>query len=175
MTDRQLDAWFRHGNGSKLMCELFGKANIIPIPCGNTGVQMGGWFNKEIKTVADLKGLKMRIGGYAGAVLSKLGVVDVYKRQLLINVARHAETSEASLSFLCNESRLTLAVSDNGRGFDPGPSSGDKNAQNGFGLSSINERVVNIGGEMEIDSSPGNGTTITLTIPISISAKEHRP
>ena len=75
MTNRQLDAWFRHGNGSKLMGELFGKSNIIPIPCGNTGVQMGGWFNKEIKTVADLKGLKMRIGGYAGAVLSKLGVV----------------------------------------------------------------------------------------------------
>ena len=65
----------RLGNGTKLIGDLFGKSNIIPIPCGNTGVQMGGWFNKEIKTVADLKGLKMRIGGYAGAVLSKLGVV----------------------------------------------------------------------------------------------------
>lgn len=96
-------------------------------------------------------------------------------RELLINVARHAETSEASLSFLCNESGLTLAVSDNGCGFDPGPSSGTKNTLNGFGLSSINERVVNIGGDMEIDSSPGNGTTITLTIPIAISATEHRP
>ena len=57
------------------MGELVRKSKNIPIPCGNTGVQMGGWFNKEIKTVADLKGLKMRIGGYAGAVLSKLGVV----------------------------------------------------------------------------------------------------
>ena len=44
-------------------------------PCGNTGVQMGGWFRKEINTVADLKGLKMRIGGFAGKVIEKLGVI----------------------------------------------------------------------------------------------------
>ena len=75
MNNRQLDAWFRHGNGTKLMRDFFGKSNIFPIPCGNTGVQMGGWFRKEIKTVDDLKGLKMRIGGFAGAVLSKLGAV----------------------------------------------------------------------------------------------------
>ena len=49
--------------------------NITRIPCGNTGAQMGGWFRKEIKTVADLKGLKLRIGGFAGQVLAKLGVV----------------------------------------------------------------------------------------------------
>ena len=77
-------------------------------------------------------------------------------RELLINVARHAETNEASLSFLCSESGLTLAVSDNGRGFDPTRSTNAKNIKNGFGLRSINERIVNIGGEMEIDSSPGN-------------------
>jgi TRAP-type mannitol/chloroaromatic compound transport system substrate-binding protein len=75
MNNRQLDAWFRHGNGTKLMGDLFAKSNIVAIPCGNTGVQMGGWFRKEIKTVADLQGLKMRIGGFAGAVLSKLGAV----------------------------------------------------------------------------------------------------
>ena len=57
------------------MGDLFAKSNIVAIPCGNTGVQMGGWFRKEIKTVADLQGLKMRIGGFAGAVLSKLGAV----------------------------------------------------------------------------------------------------
>ena len=75
MNNRQMDAWYRHGNGTKLMGEFFAKSNIVAIPCGNTGVQMGGWFRKEIKTVADLKGLKMRIGGFAGAVLSKLGAV----------------------------------------------------------------------------------------------------
>ena len=75
MTMRQLDAWMRHGNGGKLMGEFFAKSNIVSIPCGNTGTQMAGWFRKELKTVEDLKGLKMRIGGYAGAVLSKLGVV----------------------------------------------------------------------------------------------------
>ena len=75
MNNRQIDAWYRHGNGSKLMGDLFAKSNIVSIPCGNTGTQMGGWFRKEIKTAADLKGLKMRIGGFAGAVLTKLGSV----------------------------------------------------------------------------------------------------
>jgi TRAP-type mannitol/chloroaromatic compound transport system substrate-binding protein len=65
----------RYGNGTKLMGEFFGKSNIVPIPCGNTGTQMGGWFRKEIKTVADVNGLKIRIGGFAGEVLSKLGAV----------------------------------------------------------------------------------------------------
>ena len=75
MTNRQTDAWFRHGNGTKLMGEFFAKSNIVAIPAGNTGVQMGGWYRKEIKSVEDLKGLKMRIAGMAGAVLGKLGVV----------------------------------------------------------------------------------------------------
>jgi len=75
MTTRQLDAWIRHGNGGKLLGDFFAKSNIVPIPCGNTGSQMGGWYRKEIKSVNDLKGLKMRIAGMAGAVLSKLGVV----------------------------------------------------------------------------------------------------
>ena len=75
MNNRQLDAWYRHGNGAKLMGEFFAKSNIVAIPCGNTGVQMGGWFRKEIKTVEDLKGLKMRIAGLAGLTLSKLGAV----------------------------------------------------------------------------------------------------
>jgi len=75
MNTRQTDAWYRHGNGAKLMGEFFAKANIVAFPSGNTGVQMGGWFRKEIKSVADLKGLKMRIPGLAGAVLGKVGVV----------------------------------------------------------------------------------------------------
>jgi len=75
MNSRQTDAWYRQGNGTKLMSEFFAKSNIVSFPSGNTGVQMGGWFRKEIKTVADLKGLKMRIAGLAGAVLAKVGVV----------------------------------------------------------------------------------------------------
>jgi len=59
----------------ELMRDLFKDYNIYNIPCGNTGVQMGGWFRKEIKSVADLKGLKMRIAGIAGQVMGKLGVV----------------------------------------------------------------------------------------------------
>lgn len=72
---RQMDAWMTDGNGTKLTREFFSNYGIFNIPCGNTGTQMGGWYRKEIKTIADLKGLKMRIGGFAGQVLTKLGVV----------------------------------------------------------------------------------------------------
>jgi TRAP-type mannitol/chloroaromatic compound transport system substrate-binding protein len=72
---RQQNAWIYHGGGLELMRELFKGYNCINFPAGNTGAQMGGWFRKEINTVADLSGLKMRIGGYAGQVVSKLGVV----------------------------------------------------------------------------------------------------
>jgi TRAP-type mannitol/chloroaromatic compound transport system substrate-binding protein len=75
MTNRQVDAWYRFGNGKKLIRDFYAKSNIHTIPCGNTGTQMGGWFRKEIKTVADLQGLKMRIGGFAGQVIAKLGAV----------------------------------------------------------------------------------------------------
>ena len=72
---RQQNAWFYHGDGQKLIDEFGGKFNVKCLLSGNTGTQMGGWFRKEIKTVADLKGLKMRIGGWAGKTMSKLGVV----------------------------------------------------------------------------------------------------
>jgi TRAP-type mannitol/chloroaromatic compound transport system substrate-binding protein len=72
---RQQNAWMYHGGGLALMREFFKDYNIYQIPAGNTGAQMGGWFRKEIKTVADLNGLKFRIGGFAGKVLTKLGVV----------------------------------------------------------------------------------------------------
>ena len=75
MNARQIKAWYRQGNGSKLMNEFFAKSNIISFPSGNTGVQMGGWYRKEIKSIADFKGLKMRVAGLAGSVLAKLGVV----------------------------------------------------------------------------------------------------
>jgi TRAP-type mannitol/chloroaromatic compound transport system substrate-binding protein len=72
---RQQNAWFYHANGMELLNDFFKKYNIYSIPGGNTGTQMGGWFRKEIKTVADFAGLKFRIGGFAGQVLTKLGVV----------------------------------------------------------------------------------------------------
>ena len=64
-----------HGGGMALMHDFLKGYNIISFPAGNTGAQMGGWYRKEIKTVADLKGLKIRIGGFAGTVLAKLGAV----------------------------------------------------------------------------------------------------
>ena len=72
---RQQNAWMYHGGGMQLMRELFGRYNIVNFPCGNTGTQMAGWYRKEIKAVADLKGLKMRVAGLAGQILEKLGVV----------------------------------------------------------------------------------------------------
>jgi TRAP-type mannitol/chloroaromatic compound transport system substrate-binding protein len=72
---RQQNAWLYHGGGLQLMREFAKSYNITLFPGGNTGTQMGGWFRKEIKTVEDLKGLKFRIGGYAGKVMSKLGTV----------------------------------------------------------------------------------------------------
>ncbi|MDA9425056.1 MULTISPECIES: TRAP transporter substrate-binding protein [Bradyrhizobium] len=72
---RQQNSWLYQGGGNELANEFFKKSNVIGFPCGNTGTQMGGWFRKEIKTVADLSGLKMRIGGIAGQVLQKVGVV----------------------------------------------------------------------------------------------------
>jgi TRAP-type mannitol/chloroaromatic compound transport system substrate-binding protein len=72
---RQQNSWWYQGGGEQLGNEFFKKSNVIGFPCGNTGTQMGGWFRKEIKTVADLSGLKMRIGGIAGQVLQKVGVV----------------------------------------------------------------------------------------------------
>ena len=75
MNSRQQSAWLYHGGGNDLMNEFFKEYNIYALPAGNTGCQMGGWFRKEIKTAADLNGLKMRIGGFAGKVLQKLGSV----------------------------------------------------------------------------------------------------
>jgi TRAP-type mannitol/chloroaromatic compound transport system substrate-binding protein len=68
-------AWYMLGGGRELMNELYKGYNVTTFLAGNTGCQMGGWFRKEIKTVDDLKGLKMRIGGFAGRVMQKLGVV----------------------------------------------------------------------------------------------------
>ena len=75
LNPRMENAWMYHGGGMDLMNEFFAKHNMYGMPSGNTGTQMGGWYRKEMKTVADLQGLKMRIGGLAGQVLAKIGFV----------------------------------------------------------------------------------------------------
>ncbi|MHB1103558.1 MAG: TRAP transporter substrate-binding protein [Devosia sp.] len=72
---RGINAWHYHGGGIELANEFFAPQNIVAYPGGNTGVQMGGWFRKEINSVADLEGLKFRVGGFAGSILTKLGVI----------------------------------------------------------------------------------------------------
>ncbi|HUR88382.1 MAG TPA: TRAP transporter substrate-binding protein [Ramlibacter sp.] len=75
LNSRQMTAWMYEGNGLKLMREFYAKYNIVNFPAGNTGAQMGGWFRKEIKSLKDLKGVKMRIGGFGGKVLERIGGV----------------------------------------------------------------------------------------------------
>ena len=74
MTAPEQYAWFYHGGGMELMQKAYAKHGVLSFPGGNTGVQMDGWFAKEIKTLDDFKGLKMRIPGFAGEVLARLGV-----------------------------------------------------------------------------------------------------
>jgi TRAP-type mannitol/chloroaromatic compound transport system substrate-binding protein len=75
LNSRMQNAWHFFGGGMELMNDFYKKYSIYAIPCGNTGTQMGGWFRKEMKEPSDFNGLKMRIGGYAGRVMAKLGVV----------------------------------------------------------------------------------------------------
>jgi TRAP-type mannitol/chloroaromatic compound transport system substrate-binding protein len=72
---RQQNGFMYYGGGIDLMNEFYATQNLIGFPCGNTGAQMGGWFRKEIKSLADLQGVKMRIGGFGGKVIAKVGVV----------------------------------------------------------------------------------------------------
>ncbi len=74
MTKDEQYSWFYYGDGMKYMQKVYDKFKVLSFPGGNTGVQMGGWFKKEIKSLNDLKGLKMRIPGLAGEVFAKLGV-----------------------------------------------------------------------------------------------------
>jgi len=74
MTAPEQYAWFYYGGGLDLMQKVYSKHKVLSFPGGSTGVQMGGWFKKEIKTLDDLKGIKMRIPGFAGEIMAKLGV-----------------------------------------------------------------------------------------------------
>ena len=73
LTAQEMNGWLHYGGGMALWRELYAPFNIIPFAGGNTGVQMAGWFNREIKTIEDLKGLKMRIPGVGGEVFSRAG------------------------------------------------------------------------------------------------------
>ena len=72
---RQMNAWMYEGNGLKLMRDFYRNYNIISFPMGNTGAQMGGWFRKPIKSLAEFKGTKFRVGGFAGKVVERIGGV----------------------------------------------------------------------------------------------------
>src|SRR6185369_9464784 len=75
LNSRQMNSWLRFGGGNELLNDLLKQYNCFGVAAGNTGAQMGGWFRKELKSVEDLKGLKFRIGGFAGTIVSRLGVV----------------------------------------------------------------------------------------------------
>ncbi len=75
MTSRQHTAWMYDGNDMSLLREFYANFNVVNFPMGNTGAQMGGWYRKEIKSLDDIKGLKMRIGGFGGRVLERIGGV----------------------------------------------------------------------------------------------------
>jgi TRAP-type mannitol/chloroaromatic compound transport system substrate-binding protein len=75
LTPRQHNAWMQHGGGLDLMREVYAAFNVMQIPTGNTGAQMGGWFRKEVKAPVDLKGLRIRAPGFVGRVYAKLGAV----------------------------------------------------------------------------------------------------
>ncbi|MFM1813326.1 MAG: hypothetical protein RLZ98_21 [Pseudomonadota bacterium] len=75
LNSRMQSAWVEEGGGGELLAKFYAKHKIYNLAGGNTGAQMGGWYRKEIKTPADFRGLKMRIGGFGGQIISKLGAV----------------------------------------------------------------------------------------------------
>ena len=77
LTADEINAWTNRGGGIELWREIYEPFNIYPIPAGNTGTQMFGWFNKEINSLDDIKGLKMRIPGVGGEVLKRAGGIPV--------------------------------------------------------------------------------------------------
>ncbi|MDO9427372.1 MAG: ABC transporter substrate-binding protein [Methylobacterium sp.] len=89
-------AWWLDGGAADLFGEIFARNGLVALPAGNTGAQMGGWFRKEVKTVADLQGLKLRIAGLGGQVLAKLGAVPQATPGPEIYAAFEARTLDAA-------------------------------------------------------------------------------
>ncbi len=77
LTAQEMNGWLYYGGGMELWRELYAKFNLVPFEAGNTGTQMGGWFRKEIRSLADLQGLKMRIPGLGGEVMARVGATTV--------------------------------------------------------------------------------------------------
>ena len=73
LTARQQIAWWFHGGGKELVSQVYADFNIVPFMCGNTGAQMGGWYREPIESAADLQGLRFRIPGIGGEIMSRLG------------------------------------------------------------------------------------------------------
>ena len=73
LTAQEMNGWLLHGGGMELWTELYDRFDLVPIPGGNTGVQMAGWFNKEINSISDIQGMKMRIPGLGGEVFARAG------------------------------------------------------------------------------------------------------
>ncbi|MEP5286117.1 MAG: TRAP transporter substrate-binding protein [Alloalcanivorax venustensis] len=77
LTAQELNSWVNFGGGQELWDELYGEFGIKPLPCGNSGTQMAGWFRKEINSLEDIKGLKIRAPGLAGEVMQRIGATPV--------------------------------------------------------------------------------------------------
>lgn len=77
MNAQEMNAWLYEGGGLELWQEAYASSGILPLPCGNTGVQMAGWFNKEINSLEDLRSLKIRMPGFGGEVLARAGATTV--------------------------------------------------------------------------------------------------
>jgi TRAP-type mannitol/chloroaromatic compound transport system substrate-binding protein len=92
---QEMNAWLYHGGGLELWRELYAGFNLIPFPAGNLGVQMAGWFNREITSLEDIKGLKMRIPGLGGEVMTRLGAQAVNIPGAEIAAAMRAGTIDA--------------------------------------------------------------------------------
>ena len=75
MNARQRTAWMFQGGGNEMMAEFYNNYNMVHFSAGNTGAQMGGWYRKEVKSMADIKGMKMRIGGFGGTIMKAIGAV----------------------------------------------------------------------------------------------------
>ena len=77
LTAQELNSWVNFGGGQELWDELYGEFGLKPLPCGNSGTQMAGWFRKEINSLEDIKGLKIRAPGLAGEVMQRIGATPV--------------------------------------------------------------------------------------------------